>query len=80
MSSSCPSGILTGENFPWHSPLFNYGLINMDVGSGNSIDGLTLIDSPEFYVASFTHAPTLRNVKMVCACVCSHVRVCVSTS
>jgi hypothetical protein len=58
-------GIVTGEMFPWHSPLFTWALVNIDEGVGNTVDGLTLVDSPEFYMASYTESPTIRNVKML---------------
>jgi hypothetical protein len=58
-------GVISGEAFPWHSPLFTWALVNIDLGVGNVVDGLTLVDSPEFYLASFSHSPTIRNVKML---------------
>ena len=54
-------GVITGEQFPWHSPLFEWALVNINAGTQNVIDGLVLVDSPEFHVASFADRPTLRN-------------------
>jgi hypothetical protein len=54
-------GVITGEQFPWHSPLFTWALVNIDAGTQNVVDGLTLVDSPEFHLASFTDRPTIRN-------------------
>lgn len=58
-------GVVTGEQFPWHSTLFKWALINIDEGTQNVVDGLTLVDSPEFHIASYSDRPTLRNVKMM---------------
>lgn len=60
-------GIISGETFPWHSPLFKYGMVNMDVGKNNVLNGLTLIDPPMFYTSSFAFEPTITNVKMAVA-------------
>lgn len=54
-------GVITGEQFPWHSPLFEWALVNIDQGTQNVVDGLVLVDSPEFHLASFTDRPTIRN-------------------
>lgn len=35
--------------------------MNIDQGTQNVIDGLVLVDSPEFHVASFANRPTVRN-------------------
>jgi len=58
-------GVASGEQFPWHSPLFSWALINVDAGTMNIVDGLVLVDSPEFHVASCSDRPTLRNLKMM---------------
>lgn len=59
-------GILSGETFPWRDPRFVYGLLNIDRGRGNVVDGLMLVDSPEYYLRAYSAgAPIIRNVKML---------------
>jgi len=58
-------GVISGEAFPWHSPLFEWALLNIDAGVGNVVDGITLIDSPMFHMASYSRNATIRNVKML---------------
>lgn len=60
-------GVLSGEVFPWHSPAVLWGLININRGSGHLIDGITIIDSPMFYIASVTRGAVIRNVKCAVA-------------
>lgn len=58
-------GVISGEVFPWHDPRFQYALLNIDSGVNNVIDGLTVADSPEFYIASYAQASVIRNVKLL---------------
>lgn len=59
-------GMLCGTEYPWHSPQFKWALLNIDSGSYNVVDGLMLVDSPEFYMASYgAYGAVIRNVKML---------------
>lgn len=60
-------GVISGEDFPWHSPAFTWGLLNIDGGRNHVLDGLTLVDSPMFYIASVASGCTINNVKLAAA-------------
>lgn len=60
-------GIISGQIFPWHSPLFKWALVNIDQSTGSIIDGITLIDSPMFYTATYARDVFLNNLKLVVA-------------
>lgn len=60
-------GVISGELFPFHSPNFTWSLINMDKGIGHSIDGVILVDPPQFYFRAYAPNVRMRNVKMVSA-------------
>lgn len=60
-------GVLSGEMFAFHSPNFTWSLVNMDKGAGHSIQGIILVDPPQYYFRSYAPDTVVRNVKMASA-------------
>lgn len=58
-------GIMSGATYPFHDPRFLWGLVNMDKGSGHLLEGVTLVDSPQFFFRGQSSFNTVRNVKML---------------
>ncbi|XP_064614640.1 dextranase-like [Liolophura sinensis] len=58
-------GIMSGAIYPFHDNRFVWGLVNMDKGSNHLLEGVTLVDSPQFFYRGQSSFNTVRNVKML---------------
>ncbi|ESO90632.1 hypothetical protein LOTGIDRAFT_163832 [Lottia gigantea] len=58
-------GILSGAKYRFHDPRFLWGLINVDIGVNQTVEGITMVDSPQFFYRGLSSYNVVRNIKTV---------------
>nr|KAG5690875.1 hypothetical protein BaRGS_028907 [Batillaria attramentaria] len=58
-------GVLDTRQYVWHDTRFRWAIINMDQGSDHIIEGITLVDSMQFFIRALSDHVTISNVKTV---------------
>ncbi|KAK6172733.1 hypothetical protein SNE40_016335 [Patella caerulea] len=58
-------GVLSGAKYPFHDPRFLWGIINVDIGLNQTVEGITMVDSPQFFYRGQSAYNIVRNVKTV---------------
>lgn len=56
-------GIMSGTIYKFHDNRFLWGLINVDKGSHHVVEGITMVDSPQFFYRGLSDNNVVRNVK-----------------
>ncbi|XP_050391738.1 dextranase [Patella vulgata] len=58
-------GILSGANYPHKDPGFLWSIINVDNGMNHTVEGITMVDPPQFFFRGLGDNNVVRNVKTV---------------